>query len=213
MEDMRLIKIFITTILAAAFMACGGNSKPAEPIDTLKAYQMAVRKKDATTMKLLLSEASLKIHQQEAQAQGLTLDDIVLRDTLFPANQKSFNYKPGVIEGDKATVEVENNFGGYDTIHLVREDGLWKIDKKATGDQMIEEVDNPIDDLEDQINQERKDIDDSVDAESSPSPDASPSVSPENPTDPNATPSPSPNNDPTSPPPPPAPVPTMSPVS
>lgn len=199
MEDMRFIKIILTTILALAFMACGGDSKPAEPIDTLKAYHLAVRKKDATTMKLLLSEASLKIHQQEAQAQGLTLDDVVLRDTLFPADQKSFKYKPGVIEGDKATVEVENSFGGYDTIHLVREDGLWKIDKKATGDQMIQEVDDPINDLEEKINQDRKDIDDSVNTESSPSPDASPSVSPGNPTDPNATPSPSPNNDPTSP--------------
>ncbi len=134
--------------------------------------------KDATTMKLLLSEGSLKLHQQEAQAQGVTLDDIVLRDTLFPADQRVFNKRNEKIDGDNASIEVENNLGTYDTIHLVLEDGIWKIDKKATSEQMINEVETPSVDFEDQIEQDRKKIEEGMDTQGSPAPDASPTESP-----------------------------------
>ncbi len=187
---MRFYKIIIVSFLIFGFISCGGNSKPATPLDTLKAYHEAVRKKDATTMKLLLSAGSLKIHQAEAQAQGLTLDDIVLRDTLFPVDQKVFKKRNEKIEGDRASIEVENNFGGYDTIFLVLEDGLWKIDKKATSDQMIQKIETSNDDFEDQINKDREKIEDSIEKLATPDPDASPSVSPaDDPTssDPDAT--------------------------
>ncbi len=187
MVDMRFLKTVIAVILVSVFIACGDDSKPASPLDTLKAYHLAVKKKDATTMKLLLSEGSRKIHQQEAQAQNLTLDDIVLRDTLFPPDQRVFKHKNEKIEGDKATIEVENNFGGYDVIHLVREEGIWKIDKKATSDQMIQEIENTNDDFEDKINQDRENVEGSVEEQSSPDPNASPNVSP---TDPDTSPSP-----------------------
>lgn len=184
--------------------ACGGDSKPASPVETLKAYTIAVKKKDATTMKLLLSEGSLKIHQQEAKAQGLTLDDIVMRDTLFPPDQRVFKHKNEKIEENKASVEVENNFGGNDIIYLVKEDGIWKIDKKATADQMIQEIEDPTDDFEDKLNQDREKIEDSVDANATPDPNASPSASPTETVDPKSTPSVNPAND-IPPPPPPAP--------
>lgn len=182
MEDMRFYKIIIIGILASVLAACGSDTKPASPVETLKAYTIAVKKKDATTMKLLLSEGTLKIHQQEAQAQGLTLDDIVLRQTLFPADQRVFDYKNEKIEGDKASVEVKNNFGGWDMIYLVREEGIWKIDKKATSNQMIQEVETTNDDFEDKINQERQKVEDSMNNPTDPN--ASPSGSPANPANP-----------------------------
>ena len=175
---MRFYKIIIITFLALTFAACKSDAKLASPLDTLKTYQIAVRKKDATTMKLLLSEGSLKLHQQEAQAQGVTLDDIVLRDTLFPADQRVFNKRNEKIDGDNASIEVENNLGTYDTIHLVLEDGIWKIDKKATSEQMINEVETPSVDFEDQIEQDRKKIEEGMDTQGSPAPDASPTESP-----------------------------------
>lgn len=175
---MRFYKIIFMTFLALAFVACKGETKPASPVDTLRTYTIAVKKKDATTMKLLLSEGSLKLHQQEAQAQGVTLDDIVLRDTFFPPDQRVFDYKNEKIEDGKASVEVKNNIGGWDIIHLVLEDGIWKIDKKATSEQMINEVEAPSDDFENQIEQDRKKIEEGMDPQSSPDPNASPTESP-----------------------------------
>jgi hypothetical protein len=184
MADMRFYKIIIIGILAFAFVACGEKSKPASPVETLKAYTIAVKKKDATTMKLLLSAETLKIHQQEAQAQGLTLDDIVLRQTLFPADQRVFDYKNEKIEGEKASVEVKNNFGGWDIIFLLKEEGIWKIDKKTTSNQMIQEVETTNDDFEDKIEQDRKKIEDSMKNPDSANPNATPGVSPTEPVDP-----------------------------
>lgn len=179
---MRFSKIIIIAILALAFVACSGDAKPTSPLDTLKKYHLAIKKKDTTTMKLLISEESLRIHQKEAQEQGLTLDDIVLRDTLFPAEQRVFKKRNETIEGDKASIEVENSMGSYDTIYLVLEDGIWKIDKKTTSDQMIRQVVDPSDDFEEQLKKKRQEIEDTMDEPDSPVPSVSPSNSP-SPTD------------------------------
>jgi hypothetical protein len=197
---MRFYKIIILTILAFGLIACKGEEKPASPVSTLKTYTIAVKKKDATTMKLLLSEASLKIHQDEAQAQGVTLDDIVLRDTFFPPDQRVFDYRNEKIEENKATVEVKNNIGGWDIIHLVLEDGIWKIDKKATSDQMIKEVVDPSDDFEDKLEKERKEIEKSINELGTPAPNATPGTptDPNNPNNPTDAPVSSPNQTPAS---------------
>ncbi|MGI8670699.1 MAG: hypothetical protein ACR2J3_12775 [Aridibacter sp.] len=144
-------------ILTACFISACGDSDAAMPKDTLTAYTIAVRKKDVAMMKNLLSAASLKIHEQEAKAQNVSLDEIILRDTFFPVpeGKKFFDFKNQKIEGEKATVEVENNFGGYDVIFLVKEDGIWKIDKKGTSDQIIDQNEADQKKLDDLINQGR----------------------------------------------------------
>ncbi len=193
---MRFFKIIFITISVAAFLACGSDSKPASPLETLDAYQTAVRKKDVTMMKLLLSKGSLEIHRQEAKAQNLTLDDIVLRDTLFPPDQRVFDYRNEKVEGDKASVEVKNNFGTYDVIHLVREDGIWKIDKKATSDQMIQQVETSTESLDDQIKREMEEAEKGTADTNVTSPDASspsptpvdPAVNPNDPSNPSTDP-------------------------
>ena len=74
---MRVI-LFITSLLILAISGgCGGSSEPATPVETLKAYTIAMKAKDTTMMKLLLSEGTLKAHQEEANARGVTLDEIV----------------------------------------------------------------------------------------------------------------------------------------
>ena len=164
--------LYILLIISVAAAACGRNKQPATPVETLKAYTIAVKNKDTTMMKLLLSEATLKLHQDEAKARGVTLDEIVGQQTLFPADQKFYNYRNEKIEGDKASVEVENSFGGWDTVFLVKENGAWKIDKKSTADQMIESVDEENRKLDELINK-GKEADEGI-----PTPAESPSQSP-----------------------------------
>ena len=88
-------------------------------------------------MKLLLSDATIKMHQQAAKDQGVTLDDIVERETLFPPEQKTGEFRNQKIDGDKATIEMKNSSGIWDTINFVREEGVWKLDKQSFANQTI----------------------------------------------------------------------------
>ncbi len=111
-------------------------------METFQTYAKAIKKKDTTTMKLLLSNATIKMHEKEAKAQGLTVDDIVKRETLFSENQKSVEYRNEKIDGDKATLQVKNSYGSWETVPFVREDGVWKIDKQGYVDQQIKSVED-----------------------------------------------------------------------
>ena len=141
-------------LIAAMFAsACADASEPKTPIDTFKTYITAAKKKDTTKMKLLLSSESIKMHEQEAKAQNVTLDDVVKRETLFNEGQKVVEFRNEKIDGDKATLEVKNTFGSWETIPFVREDGGWKIDKKGYADRLMKEIEDSMQQMDDSINQ------------------------------------------------------------
>src|ERR1043165_7223011 len=149
---MRLLStLSFVLALLAGLSACGG-SKELSPVDTFKEYVKAVKRKDTTTMKLLLSKATMKMHEQEAKAQNTTVDDIVKRETLFTESQTSVTYRNEKIDGDKATIEVKNSYGSWETVPFVREDGEWRIDKAGYADQMIKQADEANRRLDDMIN-------------------------------------------------------------
>ena len=104
-------------------------------------------------MKLLLSAETMKMHELEANAQNVTVDDIVKRETLFSEDQKTVRLRNEKIDGDTATLEVENSFGAWETVPFVREDDVWKIDKKGYRDRFIQEVEQDIQQFDDKINQ------------------------------------------------------------
>lgn len=145
--------------LAAAMVAvilssgCTSESKPETPVEAFKSYISAVKRKDTTRMKLLLSSESIKMHEQEAKAQNATLDDIVKRETLFTEGQKVVEFRNEKVEGDTATLEVKNTFGSWETVPFVREDGDWKIDKKGYADRLMQEIEKSTQQMDDFINQ------------------------------------------------------------
>lgn len=136
---MRFCYKFIAFLSAFMFFACG-NPKPSAPFDTLEAYTKAIKKQDAATMKRLLSSGSLKMVEQEAKAQNRPLDDIVKDETLFSKTQTSLRYRNEKIDGERATIEVENSFGTWDTVAFVKEEGAWKIDKQSIANQMMRDI-------------------------------------------------------------------------
>lgn len=144
---MRYLRQFIIFSLLLFAVSCAGESKPATPVETFKAYTKAIKEKDTTTMKLLLSQETIKMHEQEAKAQGVTLDDIVKRETLFRPDQKSVKFRNEKIEGDKATLEVENSFGAWETVPFVKEEGYWRIDKKGYAERMIQDIEQKQNDV------------------------------------------------------------------
>ena len=148
---MRIWSRILIFLLAASLIACG-TQKPATPLETFKTYTKAIKAKDTRTMKLLLSDATMKMHEKEAKAQGVSVDEIVKRETLFTQNQTSVDYRNEKIDGDKATLEVKNSFGSWETVPFVREDGVWKIDKQGYRDQMIMDMDESNRKLDEIIN-------------------------------------------------------------
>lgn len=136
---MRIWSRILIFSLAALLFGCG-EKQPATPLETFKTYTKAIKKKDTDTMKLLLSDATIKNQERDAKAQNVTLDEILQRDTLFNPNQKSVEYRGEKIEGDKATLQVKNSFGSWETVPFVREGGAWKIDKEGQANQMMQEI-------------------------------------------------------------------------
>ncbi len=153
---MRFFYGFIFVLLTCFSLACGERSRLSTPLETLKAYTQAIKKKDTTAMKLLLSDGSIKMAEQEARAQNRTLDDVVKNETLFSESQKQLKYRNEKIDGDRATIEVENSFGSWDTVPFVREEGVWKIDKQALAEQMLQQNEQDNKRLDEIINQGRQ---------------------------------------------------------
>jgi len=153
---MRLFFRFSILILTGVLFACAEHSKPSTPLETLMAYTQAIKRKDTTSMKLLLSDASIKMVEQEAKAQNLTPDDVVKNETRFSQSQKQLKFRNEKIDGDRATIEVENSFGSFDTVPFVREEGVWKIDKQAVAERIIEQNEKGDKELDEIINQGRQ---------------------------------------------------------
>jgi len=145
--------VFVAALVAAG---CSGSKQPATPAETFQTYVKAFKKKDITTMKLLLSSDTMKMHEQEAKAEGVTVDDIVKRDSLLGDSQTTVEYRNQKINGDKASLEYKNQFGSWETIPFVRENNEWKIDKKSFADQIMQDMDKDSHKLDDEINQGRQ---------------------------------------------------------
>ena len=150
-KSIAIFLVVACTVLP--LISCAGEDRPQTPIESFKAYINAVKRKDTTKMKLLLSAESIKMHEQEAKAQNVTLDDVVKRETLFAEGQKVVEFRNEKIEGETATLEVKNSFGSWETVPFVREEDEWKIDKKGYVDRLQQDVDDSTQQMDDIINQ------------------------------------------------------------
>ncbi len=137
---MRYLRKAIILLFGLTAFSCADEKKPASPLETFQTYTKAIKQKDTTTMKLLLSSESLKMHEQQARSQNVTVDEIVKRETLFSSEQTSVRFRNEKIEGDKATLEVENASLMWETVPFVKEEGVWKIDKIGVKNRLEDDV-------------------------------------------------------------------------
>lgn len=107
-------------------------------------------------MKNFLSKGSIKMAEDDAKAQNRPLEEVVLNDTLFPENVSTVEFKNEKTLDEAATIEVKNQFGIWDRVPFIKEDGEWKIAKEKFADEMQKQVDDQIKQLDDKINQERQ---------------------------------------------------------
>lgn len=103
-------------------------------------------------MKALLTKGSLKMAEDEAKSQNVSVDEILMRETIFSPDQKTLKFRNEKIDGDNATIEVENPFGGFDRVPFIKEDGIWKIAKEKIADEMLKQAEEDEKKLNDEIN-------------------------------------------------------------
>ena len=145
---MRSWSTFVVVLAVLAAVGC--QRTPSTPFGTFQTYTKAIKAKDTKAMRVLLSNATLKMYEQEAKEQRSTVDEVMKRQTLFGENQTTVDYRNEKIDGDKATLEVKDTYGAWQTVPFVKEDGDWKLDMAGMRDQMIqfgEDSDRKIDNL------------------------------------------------------------------
>ncbi|MEZ5427356.1 MAG: DUF4878 domain-containing protein [Pyrinomonadaceae bacterium] len=153
MKNHQLI-IIILTALVLTTVSCTGASAPAKPnaetgnaqqTETAKSpgtttetsagspgatigiYFEALKKKDDETVKKYTSKASLEKFEEAAKAKNKTLSEMILAGEDL-SGKKSPETRNEKIDGDSATVEVKDDeTGKWETVPLIKEDGLWKI--------------------------------------------------------------------------------------
>jgi hypothetical protein len=121
--SLSLVAIF----LLLSFAACSAPPNQQTPTGALKAYLAAKKNKELAAIKSSLSRDSLKMIENGAQAQNLSLDELLMKDEGAPIDL-SPELRNERIEGDEATVEVKNSVTGeWESLPFVKEDGLWKL--------------------------------------------------------------------------------------
>lgn len=149
-------KIILFIFLTLLMISCRSADTPQTPLDTLKTYLQAIKKKDVNKMKALLSEGSIKMATEEAKAQNIPVDEVILRETLFTADQKTLKFRNEKIDGDNATIEVETSPNLFDRVPFVKENGIWKIAKDKFADEIQKQSDEEMKKLDDKINEGRQ---------------------------------------------------------
>ncbi len=136
------LRFTLVFAVAALAVSCGAPKKPATPTETFKTYVLALKKKDYTTVKMLISSATMKMHEKEAKAMNSTVDDIVKNQSLFSENQTNIDFRNEKIDGDRATIEVKNQANRWETVPFVFEDNQWKIDTAGAADKMTQDIED-----------------------------------------------------------------------
>jgi hypothetical protein len=151
---MKFYQIFLILILAFWLSACGSSTQKINtPLETLQTYTQAIKKKDVPKMRLLLSKGSIKMAEDQAKSQNISVDEVILRETLFSPDRKTLKFKNEKIEGDYATIEIETSPDVFDRVPFVKEDGIWKIAKEKYAEEMIKQAEEDEKRLNEQINQ------------------------------------------------------------
>ena len=151
---MRYCVIVLFSSLLLLNFGCS-RSEPSSPHQTFETYVRAMKAKDYSSMKVLLSDSTIKMHETEAKTMGTNVDDIIKRQSLIAPDQKTVEYRNEKIDGDKATLQYKNSYGQWDTMPFVREDGVWKIDKKGYAVQIEDEFKDSDRKLDELINGNR----------------------------------------------------------
>ncbi|MEJ7622935.1 MAG: hypothetical protein WKF34_02975 [Pyrinomonadaceae bacterium] len=102
--------------------------KQSTPSEAGESFYNAVKAKDKTSFKQLMSKDSMEILNAAAQEKKMTLDDLLDKEffinAAMPAKLGQRNEK---LTGDKATTEMLDDKGEWSPMTFVKEGGSWKV--------------------------------------------------------------------------------------
>ena len=124
-----LMAIIMTIALIALSGAGCKKSSVESPGATFQAFYESLKNKDVEAYKKTVSKNTLQVLERRAKDMDRSLDAYIKLDMekptrMLPGKMETRNEK---IEGERATLEVKNNEGGWNTVPFVKEDGQWKI--------------------------------------------------------------------------------------
>lgn len=125
MKQSQSASLVVALFLIASLAACGPKS--ATPAESFKAFYEAAKKKDASSIKRMVSKRMLAELEAQAKKENKTLDEYLVSVELPATMPEARNEQ---IEGDTASVEFKMRGELWRAIKFVREDGAWKLDSE-----------------------------------------------------------------------------------
>lgn len=125
-----LLTALTLTLALLALSAAGCKKSPSEsPGATFQVFYESLKNKDVEAYKKTVSKNTLMILERRAKDMDRTLDAYIKADMDRPTRKlpDKLETRDEKIAGDKATLEVKNNEGGWNTVPFVKEDGQWKV--------------------------------------------------------------------------------------
>jgi hypothetical protein len=122
--------VLILTLALVALSVTGCQKSPGDsPGATFQTFYESLKNKDVEAYKKTVSKDTLRILERRAQDMNRSLDSYIKLDMekptrTLPDKLETRNQK---IVGDRATLEVKNTEGSWNTVPFVKEDGQWKI--------------------------------------------------------------------------------------
>ena len=102
--------------------------KMSTPSEANESLFNAIKAKDKSSIKQLLSKDSMDIMDAAAKEKKMSVDELLDKEffvnVTLPAKLEQRNEK---ITGDKATVEMLTDKNEWDTSNFVKENGSWKV--------------------------------------------------------------------------------------
>lgn len=122
--------LIITFLLSFLFSACSVSQPVQSPTGVLKTFVEASKNKDTEALKKTLSKDSWKMMEENARAQGLSIEDSIEKNTRSNQIEKMMSeFGEEKIDGNEATVKIKNSINGnWGEAYLLKENGNWKID-------------------------------------------------------------------------------------
>ena len=152
---MRIFLSLVILCVGGAVFACSSESTPSSPRKTFETYIRALKLKDYARMRALLTAETVKMHEQEAKSMGVTVEEIIKRETLVSEGQKLVEFRNEKIDGERATLEVKISRDNWETVYFLLEGGMWKIDKKGWADQLLKEIEEQDRRMDEEMNVNR----------------------------------------------------------
>lgn len=111
------------------------------PTETYRTFIVATFNKDVETIRQTVSKGGNEYLETAAKKQNTTVAELLTGGAVEKVTREIPEIKNEKIDGNRATIEVKNELGLYNTIPLVKENGEWKISLDVLAKQGQEKFD------------------------------------------------------------------------